>query len=259
MSLAELQDPANFGVPVGQSLTDLSAGSILSASGQTYTNRRIVGTANTSTDLTGSGNTFINCRWQDMGVALLPGANGNVFTRCEAQKMTIVSGTTGTRLNRWKSTGKVGEDGFTITNDRAGHATPSDIVIDGFHVAGDAESLVVGSGNHYDCIQVRGVDGLTIRNFCFDHGTTFSALFNAAIFLEGAQGGNHNVLIENGFSRAAGYFHLYLSASGLTVRDVTFARVPDAGLVYSGGSYTIDDQSGNAWDDGTPITDLLGG
>jgi hypothetical protein len=82
--------------------------------------------------------------------------------------------------------------------------------LDGIHITSDKGSLVRNvtlrynlvrkpqrpSDNHYDGTQVRGVDGLSIRCSTYRAGR-FHDNFNAAVFLEHANGGSSNVEVRD--------------------------------------------------------------
>jgi hypothetical protein len=81
---------------------------------------------------------------------------------------------------------------------------------DGIHITSDSGSMVrnvtmrynlirkpqVPSENHYDGTQVRGVDGLSITCSTYRAGR-YHENFNAAIFLEYANGGDTNVVVRD--------------------------------------------------------------
>lgn len=82
--------------------------------------------------------------------------------------------------------------------------------MDGIHITSDRGRLVrdvtlrynlvrrpqTPSDNHYDGTQVRGVDGLSIRCSTYRAGR-YHENFNAAVFLEHANGGSSNVEVRN--------------------------------------------------------------
>ncbi len=252
-SLAYLADPANFGVPVGTSLTSVAWNTVANVSNTTYTAKLFTDAA-VDIGLDGSGNTFINCAFTGKDITVR--GNNNTFTRCEAAKFSF-SSASGIRGTDNKSVPVPGWDAFTVTSDRSpGVPMCSDIIWDGFHVVGDASTMVQGSGNHYDCIQIRGVQGFTLRRCYLDQGPVFvGSPFNATIFFENANGGNDNCLVEYVYSRAASYYHLYLFATNLTLRNMTFARIPgppSTNVLY--GATPGFTQSAITWDDGTPFT-----
>lgn len=233
---------ANTGVPPGTSLETVTLASLGSPTGAAFDNLRVTG----SGAFTGSGCTFTNCRFEldiiDRGV-------DNTYTRCEAYKFS--AGRTGTRYNNIKAVPTPGLDCFGITSDTYQAA---DIVVDGFYAVGDRDAFVGGSGNHHDIIQVRGVQGATFRNVWADQGTVFSTYFNATLFLEGANGGNTDVVVEQWYSRAAGYYALYLTASPLSLSNMVFATDGPVGTkVYYGGTPGFT-QTNIRWDDETPFT-----
>jgi len=153
-----------------------------------------------------------------------------------------VSGGTGITVRRVEVFGLAGEDGIHVSSSRR---RVQDVLIEGCWI----HSPQVLPGSHYDGIQVRGVDRLTLRGNTFDLGPWIDR-FNAAVFLEDANGGNDDVLVEDNWINGGG-FAVYVFGTNVRLVDNRFG--PDArwGLLYPDSvPFTA---SGNVWaDDGSP-------
>lgn len=158
-----------------------------------------------------------------------------------------ISGGTGITLSRFLIDGKLGTDAMHITSDTG---RVSDVILqDGW-----VHNPILSGASHYDGLQVRGVSGLTVRDVMFDQGPGgLDAQLNASIYLETANGGNEDVLIERVESIVRGYFHLYLYGDRITIRDSVFHNFPQAQLVFPSSTATIA-QSGNTDNAGVPLT-----
>lgn len=200
---------ANTGVPAGTSLTT-NATTYHSATGLIEDTNFTAGTIT----VVGSGVTFRRCRFA--GEVIFRGDNVTLDL-VEAGGFSF-SGTDHVRGTGLKAVGGIGKDAFHITSD-TGQCV--DIQLTRLWASGNAASLIGASGNHYDSIQVRGVNGLTLDDFVFDQGTTFNTLFMGVIYLENANGGNANVTLRNGVLRGAGYNVMTMAASGITLEDLT--------------------------------------
>lgn len=100
---------------------------------------------------------------------------------------------------------------------------------DAIHITSDAGSRVrdvtlrynyihspaVPPGAHYDGTQVRGADGLLVKCSTYDAGS-YRSSYNAAIYLEDANGGESNVTIENNWLNGWG-FSVMLDAPGTRI------------------------------------------
>ena len=127
----------------------------------------------------------------------------------------------------------------------------ADVLIEGSWV----HSPQVEADSHYDGIQVRGVDHLTLRGNTFDLGP-WNERYNAAIFLEEANGGNVDVLVERNTVNGGGYA-LYVAGQGVRLIDNRFGRDANWGLLYP--EHPPFEESGSAWaDDGSPLSLLDG-
>ncbi len=145
--------------------------------------------------------------------------------------------------------GNPGSDGVHVTSGDGPRA--ADVLIEGSWV----HSPQVEADSHYDGIQVRGVDHLTLRGNTFDLGP-WHEQYNAAIFLEEANGGNVDVLVERNTVNGGGYA-LYVAGQGVRLIDNRFGRDANWGLLYP--EHPPFEESGSAWaDDGSPLSLLDG-
>ena len=191
-------------------------------------------------ELTGAGQVLRNSR-----------VDGHVLVR--GQDVTIedsevgalsVASATHVVARRVEVFGLLGYDGIHVTSD--GEVRTSDVTIEGSWV----HSPQVESGSHYDAVQVRGVDGLTIRYSTLDLGD-WVPQHNAAVFLEDANGGNADVLVEQNLINGGGYA-LYLT--GTDVRVVGNRFGPDVHWAALYPEFAPFEESGNTWAaDGSPV------
>lgn len=236
----------NVGVPgIGEpALTPMSGGSN-NVSNVTYTNRLI------ESDITfyGSNVNIIGCRFT--GKAGIRDGNNFVIEDSDFGALTV-SGGTNVTIRRIRTTGSAGSDGLHVSS--YGKRC-TDIVIEDSYIG----NPLLTDGSHYDSIQVRGVDRMTLRGNYFDQGTIFDSRYNATIFFEDAQGGNYDVDIHNNWLRAAGWYNVRIYGYNQTLNDNVFIKrdpteadgSPNAGPVI-GNSYAYT-ASGNTWDGGAPL------
>ena len=155
-----------------------------------------------------------------------------------------ISGASGVRVSRVEVFGDLGQDGIHVTSDRG---PVTDVVVEDSWI----HSPTVTGDSHYDGIQVRGVDGLVLRGNVFDLGPHLPQL-NASIFLQEANGGNRDVLIEDNVIDGGGYA-LYIGGSDVTVRSNAFGRNAAWGLLYPDASPFT--EASNVWrDTGEAVT-----
>lgn len=102
---------------------------------------------------------------------------------------------------------------------------------DGIHVTSDRGTMVrnvalaynyvhdprVGKDAHYDGIQVRGVDRLSITCSVFDAGP-YQKVYNAGIYLEDANGGDSNVTVARNWVYGFG-FSIMMDARNVTLES----------------------------------------
>lgn len=145
-----------------------------------------------------------------------------------------------TRLNVF---GQTGSDGIHVTSDTG---RVQNVLIEDSWV----HTPRVTPTSHYDGIQVRGVDGLTLRGNTFDLGP-FKPQYNASIFLENANGGNTNVTIEGNHLDGGGYA-VYLGGQNTRFVNNTFGPSAGFGLLYPRSDMSSVTTSGNIGPDGRP-------
>jgi len=131
-------------------------------------------------------------------------------------------------------------DSIHITSDRGSYVTNVKLQYNYIH------DPRVPAGAHYDGTQVRGADGVTISCSSYEAGS-FLDTFNAAIYLEDANGGTSNVTVSNNWLSGSA-FSIMMDArntkllnnqlSGDIHWDTCYVgtRVGTAGLVSSGNS-----------------------
>ena len=89
-------------------------------------------------------------------------------------------------------------DGIHVTSDRGRKVR--DVVLHGNYV----HDPRVPDDAHYDGIQVRGVDGLSITCSVFDAGP-YKPMYNAGIYLEDANGGDSNITVAHNWVYGFGF------------------------------------------------------
>jgi hypothetical protein len=112
-------------------------------------------------------------------------------------------------LDKSEITGSIA-DGMHVTSD--GNQMNRDIVITNNLI----HNPKPGAGSHYDGLQVRGVDGLDLLCNNFDLGPA-QFEYNAALYLEPANGGHSGVVVDNNWLSGGGYiFHYGADNDGAT-------------------------------------------
>lgn len=99
---------------------------------------------------------------------------------------------------QYSNIAKSEEDGIHITSDRG--SMVKDVILSHNFI----HSPKVPESAHYDGTQVRGVKGLTISCSTYDPGK-YRSPYNAAIYVEDANGGNTKVSIENNWLYGFGF------------------------------------------------------
>ncbi len=194
---------AATGVTDGRSLTPM-AGGWVTTSGTTIADRVITG----DVTFTGSNLTLRNVRVT--GRLALRG--DNVVVENASVGALTLSGTAGARVRGVDISGSPGQDGVHITSD-TGRA--SDVLLEDVWI----HNPQVTATSHYDGIQVRGVDGLTLRRVVAELGA-WKPQYNAALFLEDANGGNSHVRVEDSTFVGGGYT-MYSFATDVRVSRTT--------------------------------------
>ncbi len=193
------------GVAPGRTLTPMAGGTVATGS-TTIADRVIQG----DVLFTGSALTLRNVRVT--GEAIVRG--DNVVVEDSEFGALAISGSSNVQVRRVEVFGSAGRDGMHVTSDtrRVRNVLVEDSWI---------HNPQVTATSHYDGIQVRGVDGLTLRRLAIELGP-WVPQHNAALFLEAANGGNAGVTVEDSWLSGGGYA-LYSFASDVRVRGTTFS------------------------------------
>ena len=192
-------------------------------------------------ELVGEGQVLRNSRIE--GQLVVRGADITVEDS-EVGGLAITSAT-GVVARRVEVFGHLGSDGIHVTSDSGARA--SDILVEGCWV----HSPQVEAQSHYDGIQVRGVDGLTLYGNTFDLGP-WQEPYNAAIFLEDANGGNVDVLVERNIINGGGYA-VYVQGQDVRFVDNRFGRDAKWALIFP--EHAPFQESGSVWaDDGSALS-----
>ena len=197
---------ANTGVPVGRTLTPMAGGTV-ALGGTTIADRVIEG------DVTFTGDSLTLRNVRVTGHAIFRGS-GIVVEDSEFGSLAL-SGARSVRLSRVEVFGRTGQDGMHITSDTR---RVTDVLVEDTWI----HNPLVTATSHYDGIQVRGVDRLTLRRVSVELGA-FAPQHNAALFLENANGGNAGVRVESSWLLGGGYV-LYAFGTQVAVRDTVFGE-----------------------------------
>lgn len=187
--------------------------------------------------------TFINCRFR--GIAVFDGADGTTVTDCTFDRGWSISSTATLLFERCKAVGFEPDDGVHITSD--GAYICSDITLRDCYLY---NALATGEA-HADGIQVRGSLRLHVDHCYVDMGP-FNDTHNAAIYLENANGGNTDWLVEDSYFKTGNGYTLYIHSPGGagTFRNNTIA--PGAfGYQYAAAPGNVT-ASGNVDENGDP-------
>jgi hypothetical protein len=203
----------NTGIPADVSLTSSSSTWITASASNTYYTSSFV-------TIAGDGITLTNCKFA--GEVVTRGDNVTL-NRCEAGGFSF-SGTLGTRGTGLKALGGIGKDNFHITSDTG---QCGDMELTRLYARGPASQMIGGSGNHFDGIQIRGVDGLIVDDFVFVlEDPDVNDLHNAAIFIQEANGGSRNIVFRNGLVRSGGWQTFSLYAESVHLENITVMPKP---------------------------------
>lgn len=228
--VADAAGPDTTGVPAGVTLAGGSAGDF-DDDGLVIDGQHIVG----DLTLTGDGQVLRNSRVE--GHVIVRGA-GTVIEDAEVGALSV-SGATSFTARRMEVFGATGRDGIHITS--GGDTRAADVLIENSWI----HSPKVDPDAHYDGVQVRGVDRLTLRGNTIDLGT-WAPEYNAAIFLEGANGGNADILVEGNVVNGGGY-SVYVEGTNVSFLGNRFGRDSRWGLLYPDSDrFTAE---GNTWVD----------
>ncbi len=193
------------GVRSGRTLVPMAAGTV-NASSTVIADRVVDG------DVTFTGNNLTLRDVRVTGHAIFRG--DNVVVEDSEFGSAALSGARNVRMSRVEVFGNPGQDGLHITSDTR---RARDILVEDTWI----HDPKVTADSHYDGIQVRGVDRLTVRRVAIELGP-WKQQHNAALFLEDANGGNAGVTVEDSWLSGGGYV-LYSFATDVRVRTTTFA------------------------------------
>lgn len=193
------------GVTPGTALTAMVGGRH-TAAGTVIQNKVITGDAL----FTGSDLTLRNVRIT--GKADFRGRNV-VIENAELGGL-VLSDTSNVRVANTEVFGTPGVDGVHITSYSK---RVQDVLLENVWIHGAQPTPTA----HYDGIQVRGVDRLTLRGVSIELGE-WRREYNAALFLENANGGNTAVRVEDSWIVGGG-FSFYSFASDVRVVRTVFA------------------------------------
>ena len=222
-----LPTASTVGVPDGTALSPM-AGGVVETSNATISNVSISGDVR----FTGSNLTLRNVRVT--GHAVFRG-DGVTIERSEFGALSL-SGTWGVRASGIDITGSAGNDGIHITS---GSGPAGEIAIRDTWV----HNPMVTATSHYDGIQVRGVDGLTLERVAVDLGA-HKPQFNAALFLEDMGGANRDILVADSRFTGGGYV-VYSYAVNVAYRGTVFGGGRWGHLYPSSPTFTITEFHGN--------------
>lgn len=231
---------ANTGVPTGAALATSSATSLAGAvyDGLHFTSPLVT--------IDGDGATVTRCRFAGEAVTR---ADGVTLEDSEAAAWSF-SGAWGTRGTGLKVLGGIGKDNFHVTSD-TGQA--GDIELRRLYARGDIAAMIGASGNHFDGIQVRGVDGLLVEDFVFVlEAPGVHDLHNAAIFIQEAHGGSRGCVFRHGLVRSGGWQTFSLYAESVHLEDITVMPKP-RGVYVTEDSWAFT-QASIRLEGGTPLT-----
>lgn len=200
-------------------------------SGKTLTNARVP-----SLEITGSGVTVKNVHVD--GTVLIVG--DDVRLRRVTARGIFVSSASNVTVARSKVESSLDTDAFHVTSDRG--ALVRNVRLR-YNFVGRPVSP---SDNHFDGVQVRGVDGMEISCSTFRAGP-FHENFNAAIFLENANGGTANVTVRDNWLFGFAFSTMVDSPSSAFLDNEIGGDIkwgPCLMLDSAGGGF---ESSGNTW------------
>jgi len=227
--------PAGIGVPDGVRLTSHPAGEI-DLGGRTLENVVIEGDATVT-----SPGVLRNVR---VTGKLVLRADDVELHSSEVGSLSL-SGTDGALVSGVEVFGHPGSDGIHITS---GTGQVRDVHLRDVWI----HSPRVKGNSHYDGIQVRGVQGLTLERVRIELGP-WQKQYNAALFLEDANGGNSGVRILDSWLGGGGYT-LYSFAKDVRIERTVFAGGKWGHLYPRSQTSEIRVFSGNTDAQGRPLT-----
>lgn len=235
---------SNTGVPSGTALINYSGPASNGTSGTTYSGINFPAlTPGNYYSFSGNNLTFQNCKFNS-GVTF---SGDNIrIEHCEIVDGFSLSGTA-TVVAEYNNVHSFTDDGIHITSD-TGQVSNVTLANNYIH------SPTPGSGAHADGLQVRGVVGLTLTNNNFDMGPWFTVagqdVLNAAVFLEGGNGGNSDITLNGNYLNGGGYILRIGSGTTFKFTDNRFGPHGHYGVVLNtSGGGTITQWTGNVMDD----------
>lgn len=233
---------------IGNPALTAISGNTVSTSGVTYANRVWAG----DLYLKGDHNTLVGCK---VTGRLYHSGDYNAVLDSDVACASLGGGGSHKTIKRCRWTGMVDQDGIHLSSDPI---RVSDVLLEGNYIG---NPMIPDTSNaHYDGIQVRGVDRLAMYGNFFDvwDGVeTYEGSYNSTVFLQDANGGNYDVLMDGNWSRHAGAYHFYFFAYRFRIQNHLVFRYPSDGLVY-GTPYPYEYKNVRWQDNLDPIT-LKGG
>lgn len=167
-----------------------------------------------------------------------------------------ISSSQGITLRRVKSLGGIGKDAGHITSDSGSRC--ADILVEDWFADNDVAGWLGSSQNHHDLLQVRGVNGLTVRRW-LGRQRGFSSVYNAALYLEedvetnGVHAQNEGITVEDFELEGGGFNVLQLKGDRIVLRrGILHPAEAGSSLVLAGGHpFTA---TGIVSPTGTPLT-----
>ena len=231
----------NTGVPSGTTLTT-SGSTYLSTASAVYDGVHFTGAL---VQIVGNNQSFTNCKFT--GEVVILGDNV-ILNRCEAAAFSF-SGAWGTRGTGLRAFGGIGKDNFHVTSDTG---QSGNIELRRLYARGTVAQMIGGSGNHFDGIQVRGVDGLLVEDFVFVlEAPGVDDLHNAAIFIQEANGGSRGCIFRHGLVRSGGWQTFSLYAESVHLENITVMPKP-RGVYVTADSWAFT-QDSIQLEGGTPL------
>jgi Right handed beta helix region len=140
-----------------------------------------------------------------------------------------------------------GSQGIHLTSDRGSMAR--DVVLRNNYVHHPQPN----EGDHYDGIQVRGVDGLLIECSVFDLGA-YQDTYTAAVYLENANGNNADVRVLNNWLLGGGYIvHMSSDTVSAQFTGNRFGGQARWGICYPSNPANLTASGNTAYADGDPV------
>ena len=122
-------------------------------------------------------------------ILIYPGGNDALISRVTGQSVTVSSAHRAV-VEYSNLTNTASEDTFHVTSDQGTYINTVTIRNNYVH------DPVVGGGAHYDGLQLRGATNVQILCNNFDLGT-YRSQYNAPVFIEGDNGGNARVVVND--------------------------------------------------------------